>query len=65
MRSDQYIIDVVVTRIGSQGKITEKPAVRPAFACFIGNSDFEGTKNKRMFVEHTLDDKIMSIINRP
>ena len=32
---------------------------------FIGNFDFEGHGNKRMFVEHTLDDKIMSIINRP
>ena len=31
---------------------------------FIGNSDFEGTKNKRTFVEHTLDDRIMNIINR-
>ena len=35
-----------------------------AFFCFIGNSDFEGTKNKRTFVEHTLDDRIMNIINR-
>ena len=34
------------------------------FSCFIGNSDFEGTKNKRTFVEHTLDDRIMNIINR-
>jgi predicted amidohydrolase len=32
---------------------------------FIGNSDFEGAKNKRTFVEHTLDDRIMNIINRP
>ena len=33
--------------------------------CFIGNSDFEGTKNERTFAEHTLDDRIMNIINRP
>ena len=31
---------------------------------FIGNSDFECTKNKHTFVEHTLDDRIMNIINR-
>jgi hypothetical protein len=36
-----------------------------AFFHFIGTSDFEGTKNKRTFVEHTLDDRIMNIINRP
>ena len=38
---------------------------RCLFLHFIGNFDFEEHKNKRMFVEHALDDRIMNIINRP
>ena len=35
-----------------------------AFFCFIGNSDFGGTKRKHMFTEHMLDKHVLKHDNK-